>query len=88
MDHQIWEVDTKPRYPVIVPQIDEKRTGNRFPKEPLGTPLARAQVSGEHAYSKPGTYLPVLRVFSQREGDAKTPYGQVQNIARARVIVT
>ena len=73
---------------VVAVEWDYEGTGNRFPKEPLGTPLARAQVSGEHAYSKPGTYFPVLRVFSQREGDAKTPYGQVQNIARARVIVT
>jgi hypothetical protein len=40
-----------------------------------------------HAYSKPGTYFAVLRATSQREGDAKTPYARVQNLARVRVVV-
>ena len=73
---------------VVVVEWDYEGTGNRFPQQPLPAPQARAQVSGEHSYSKPGTYFPVLRVFSHRQGDAKTPYGQIQNIARARVVVT
>jgi hypothetical protein len=45
------------------------------------------QVGAEHAYPKPGTYFAVLRVTSQREGDARTPYTRVQNLARVRVVV-
>jgi hypothetical protein len=40
-----------------------------------------------HAFSKPGTYFPVLRAKSQREGDAGTPHTQVHNLGRVRVIV-
>ena len=57
-------------------------------KDTLRTPQANAQVSSEYAYSKPGTYFAVLRVFSQRQGDAKTPYARIQNIARVRVVVS
>lgn len=51
------------------------------------TPRAVANLSATHVYSKPGTYYPVLRATSQREGDAQTLYGRIQNIARARVVV-
>jgi hypothetical protein len=39
------------------------------------------------AYSALGTYFPVVRVTSPRQGDPTAPYGQVQNLARARVVV-
>lgn len=45
------------------------------------------RVSATHAYSRPGTYFPVLRATSQRQGDRRAPYGRVQNIARVRVVV-
>ena len=38
-------------------------------------------------YSKPGTYYPVLRVTSQREGEANTELTRIGNLARVRVIV-
>ena len=44
-------------------------------------------VQATHSYSQPGTYFPVLRATSQREGDAETPFGRVQNLGRARVVV-
>jgi hypothetical protein len=40
-----------------------------------------------HTYPEPGTYFPVVRVTSQREGDRDTPYGLIQNLARVRVVV-
>jgi hypothetical protein len=40
-----------------------------------------------HTFTKPGTYFPTLRVASQRQGDAKTPYTRIQNLERVRVIV-
>jgi hypothetical protein len=44
-------------------------------------------VKTTYSYSKPGTYFPVLRATSHREGDPKTPYARVQNLARVRVVV-
>ena len=38
-------------------------------------------------YTEPGTYLPVLRATAQREADTATPFAQVGNIGRARVVV-
>jgi hypothetical protein len=38
-------------------------------------------------FTAPGTYFPVLRATSQREGDAETPWARVQNIDRVRVVV-
>ena len=65
--------------------------------EGLGTyPLAermeggqtQMRVSATHAFGKPGTYFSVVRITSQREGNASTPYGRIQNIARVRVVVS
>ncbi|UGQ11507.1 Tat pathway signal sequence domain protein [Yinghuangia sp. ASG 101] len=47
-----------------------------------------ATVRATYAYSQPGTYFPVIRATAQREGDARTPYTRVQNLARVRVVVT
>jgi len=40
-----------------------------------------------YTFSKPGTYFPVLRVSSHREGNTATQYALVQNLGRVRVIV-
>jgi hypothetical protein len=48
---------------------------------------ASVSVKTTYSYSKPGTYFPVLRATSQRDGDAKSPYTRVQNLGRARVVV-
>lgn len=39
------------------------------------------------SFDRPGTYFPVLRIASQRDGNAKTPYTRVQNLGRVRVVV-
>jgi hypothetical protein len=38
-------------------------------------------------FSAPGTYFPVLRGTTQREGDPSTPFARIENIARVRVVV-
>jgi hypothetical protein len=40
-----------------------------------------------HKFDKPGTYFVTIRVASQREGDAKTPFSRIQNLDRVRVVV-
>jgi hypothetical protein len=47
----------------------------------------RATVKTTHAYSKPGTYYAVLRATSQRQGDSKSRYARIDNLARVRVVV-
>lgn len=44
--------------------------------------------SARHVYDRAGTYYPVVRVTSQREGDHQTPFARIQNLAHARVDVT
>jgi hypothetical protein len=54
---------------------------------PTNASGARAMVKATHAFSKPGVYFPALRAASQRRPD-KTPYAQVENLARVRVVVS
>jgi hypothetical protein len=46
-----------------------------------------ATVKTTYTFSKPGTYFPVIKVASQREGDKKTPYTLIKNLTRVRVVV-
>jgi hypothetical protein len=61
---------------------------NRFPISEQFTPAAHVTLKRSHTFSQPGTYFPALRVHSQRQGDASTPYARVPNLARVRVVVT
>jgi hypothetical protein len=61
---------------------------------PVTADLKTAKVKGSsitlkttYKFTKPGTYFPTLRAVSQREGDAKTPFARIQNLARVRVVV-
>ncbi|MBW8784483.1 MAG: hypothetical protein JF593_07560 [Novosphingobium sp.] len=44
-------------------------------------------LSRTHAFAKPGTFFPVVRVTSQRASEAGRPFGMVQNLAGVRVVV-
>ncbi|KAM0334535.1 hypothetical protein ACHAQA_001565 [Verticillium albo-atrum] len=44
-------------------------------------------VTTSRLYQRKGTYYVAVRVASNREGDAKTPYAQVSNLGRIRLIV-
>ncbi len=68
-----WDFENTGDYPVVADALE---------------PRERIELSATHAYTRPGTYFPVLRATSQRQGDANTAYGRVQNLARARVVVT
>jgi hypothetical protein len=59
----------------------------------VGTPAPTVHLHTSHTYPKPPTspttYFPVVRVTSQRNGDTDPhAYGRIQNLARARVVVT
>jgi hypothetical protein len=44
-------------------------------------------LNATYTFSQPGTYFPVVRVTSQRNGDPNTPYGLIQNLAGVQVVV-
>lgn len=46
-----------------------------------------ADLTMTHAFTAPGTYFPVIRATSQRDGDRDTPYGRLYNLGRVRVVV-
>ncbi len=50
-------------------------------------PLTSVSFTTTHAFEKAGTYFPAMRVTSHREGDRRSLYARIQNIARVRVVV-
>jgi hypothetical protein len=72
---------------VVAAEWDFEGVG-RYPiKAGIDTPARLVSLSATFIFAQPGTYFPVLRATSQRQDDMKTPYGRIQNIGRARVIV-
>jgi len=53
----------------------------------LSSDGTKAVVKTEYRFTKPGTYFPVLRVRSNRQGDIRDAFTQVKNLSRVRVIV-
>jgi hypothetical protein len=51
-------------------------------------PDTRVTVERQCSFPEPGTYFPTVRVTSQRDGDTNDRYTRIQNLARARVVVT
>jgi hypothetical protein len=100
--HALRVLRMRDKLPAILDAIDPGGSGNPYaglneeergaleeatvPAE-LAKPESTVTVKATHSFSKPGSYFPVLRASSQREGDTKTPYTRVQNLARVRVVV-
>ncbi|MFX0083302.1 MAG: PKD domain-containing protein [Candidatus Hodarchaeota archaeon] len=47
----------------------------------------RVEVKTTYAFSKPGTYFPVIRGSLHRQGDPETKWARIQNLGRVRVVV-
>ncbi len=60
----------------------------RYPIAEDFAPAQRVTLTRRHTFVRPGTYFPALRVSSQREGRADSPYARVMNLGRVRVVVT
>ncbi|NUU21241.1 MAG: PKD domain-containing protein, partial [Streptomycetaceae bacterium] len=71
---------------IVSTEWDFNGTGE-FTATPFGTPRPCAEVSATFTYPKPGTYIASLRVTSQRDGDATTPFTKVQNLGRIQIVV-
>jgi hypothetical protein len=72
---------------VVAAEWDFEGVGNYPLAARLDAPQPLVRISATHSFSEPGTYFPVLRATSHRDGDSHTAYGRIHNIARARVIV-
>ncbi|WP_245576512.1 hypothetical protein [Flexithrix dorotheae] len=47
----------------------------------------KLQVTTQHTFSNTGTFFPTVRIISQRNGNTETPYAQIYNLDRVRVVV-
>jgi len=70
--HAEWDFDGKGAYPL---------------SSPVGGRKTTKTVSASHSFAKPGTYFPALRVYSQRDSAAGTPFARIRNLGRVRVVV-
>lgn len=50
-------------------------------------PSTAATIATTHSFAKAGTYFVTIKVESERNGDASSPYARIPNLARVRVVV-
>ena len=73
---------------VVAAQWDFEGTADFPVAQQMGdTKSARVILVNSHTFAKPGTYLPVVRVASQREGNTASPFARPLNLDRVRVVV-
>ncbi|RYH14062.1 MAG: hypothetical protein EON57_01015 [Alphaproteobacteria bacterium] len=72
---------------IIAAEWDFDGSGTFATRSPVGDGAADAAVSIDHTFDKPGTYFVTLRGRSQRQGDARSLYGRIDNLARVRIVV-
>jgi hypothetical protein len=68
-----WDFEGAGDFPVAEPETDGS--------------ASRLGLRRSYAFNTPGTYFPALRVRSQRQGDAATPFARIENLGRVRVVV-
>jgi hypothetical protein len=74
---------------VVSAQWDFLGVGDYPVAQPVGDLLeSNVILTQKYTYTAPGTYFPVLRAASQREGDPNDAFTQVNNLSRVRVVVT
>lgn len=68
--------------------------GSKEFTQPVDMGQAKYSADGERVefdqtvnYDKTGTYFPTVKVYSERKGDAKTPYTCIANLGKVRVVV-
>lgn len=72
---------------VVFAEWDFMGVGDYPVAEQVREPKPSVTLEATHTFSKPGTYFPVLRATSHREGDPEALYARIQNLARVRVVV-
>lgn len=72
---------------VVAAEWDFEGVGDYPVAEELCHPKQTVVLKATYTFSEPGTYFPVLRATSQREGDPDTPWARIENLDRVRVVV-
>jgi len=75
---------------VVSAEWDFEGTGEYPVKERFddtNSSYTRVTLRTTHAFSKPGTYFPALRVASHRRGNFKDRFCRIYNLGRVRVVV-
>lgn len=80
-------IEAPPNTGVIVKAEWDFEGAGEYPVVADIKPESRVAVKTTYAFNKAGTYFPALRVTSSRQGDGDSPYAQVLNIGRVRVVV-
>jgi len=73
---------------IVAAEWDFQGAGAFAASAHLAAPQPGVILTTTHTYLAPGTYYPVLRATVQRQGNTSTPYARVENIGRARVVVS
>lgn len=72
---------------IVRTEWDFYSTGEYLESTQVDSASPEFQQCMSHAYDETGTHFAVVRVTSQRDADAGTEYGLVQNLARVRIVV-
>jgi len=80
--------ETPPKTGVIVKAEWDFEGAGEYPVVSEIKPQSRVAVTAKYTFFQPGTYFPAVRVTSNRLGNGKSPYAQVQNLGRVRLVVT
>ena len=72
---------------VVKAEWDFLGVGDYPDEQEIRRPRRWALFRATHTYTEPGTYFPVLRAASQRQGDPDDELTHVNNLARVRVVV-
>lgn len=76
---------------IVAAEWDFEGAGDYPRREDLGDTAqqqGRLTLKASYRFTEPGTYFPALRVATHVDGDASAPFALVQNLGRARVVVT
>ncbi|MGA5454738.1 PKD domain-containing protein [Streptomyces umbrinus] len=81
------KIRTPPATGRVVSTAWDFKGDGTFTTRPFGPPREAVEVRVTFTYTTPGTYFPALRAVAQRDGDADTPFAQIPNLGRMRVVV-
>ena len=73
---------------IVRVEWDFANSGTYSMESDLDEPRPTIELSESQTFAEPGTHFVAVRVTAHRDGDTRSPYRQIQNIARVRVVVT
>jgi hypothetical protein len=72
---------------IVSAEWDFEGIGTYPVREQIRRARHAVRLDATYTFTRPGTYFPVVRVASQRQGDPTERYTRIPNLARVRVVV-